>query len=60
MAVVAMAAVAAVAAVAAGSCWLLVGKRHGKKNYPLTHIMRLIFRGNFFTFVRVMDFKSRG
>lgn len=56
----AVVAVAAVAAVAAGSCWLLVGKRHGKKNYPLTHIMRLIFRGNFFTFVRVMDFKSRG
>lgn len=30
------------------------------KNYTLTYIMRLIFCGNFFTFVRVMDFKSQG
>lgn len=31
-----------------------------RKNYTLTYIMRLIFCGNFFTFVRVMDFKSQG
>lgn len=30
------------------------------KNDPLTYIIRFIFCGNFFTFVRVMDFKSQG
>lgn len=38
--------------------WVVVARC--VKNDPLTYIMRLIFCGNFFTFVRVMDFKSQG
>lgn len=42
--------------------WSVVAEKAeaGEKIIHVTYIMRLIFRGNFFTFVRVMDFKSQG